>query len=204
MPISQEAAMHAHPQWFRTSLVVLILTTALSACTNDLEPPSEPEVNGFERPTADVLGIEGELLGNVYDGSGSSTATDLYFELVPFDNQRQRFLYAAVRGQESGVVNIDAETDEVTDDVASVDGRGIDVAIHPAGDLLWLTTHDDDPAQPTPSLLIDPATMEIIESFPRPVPEGTETRWVLAATFHPNGKLLYQARDDDIDVYLIR
>jgi len=24
------------------------------------------------------------------------------------------------------------------------------------------------------------------------------------ATFHPNGKLLFQARDDDIDVYIIR
>lgn len=115
-----------------------------------------------------------------------------------------RFLYAAVRGQEPGLVKIDTETDEVTDQTASVDGQGIDVAIHPDGDLLWLTTHDDDPAQPTPSLLIDPATMEIIESFPRPVPDGVETTWVLAVTFHPDGKLLYQARDDDIDVYLVR
>lgn len=115
-----------------------------------------------------------------------------------------RFVYAAVQGQESGAVEIDTDSDVVTRRVAAIDGVGIDVAIHPTKDLLWLTTHDDDPAVPTPSLLIDAEKMEWIERFPRPVPEGTETRWVLAAVFHPDGKLLYQARDDDIDVYLIR
>lgn len=115
-----------------------------------------------------------------------------------------RFVYAALQGFENGLVEISTDTDQATRLIDSFGGFGIDVAINPAGNRLWLTTQDQDPARPSASLLIDPGRWEVVGTFPRPVPPGAQTRWVLAATFHPNGKLLYQARDDDIDVYLIR
>lgn len=124
----------------------------------------------------------------------------------PASNSRtdDRFIYAALQGLENGLVEVATETDQATRRITSIGGLGIDVAINPAGDRLWLTTQDIDPAEPSASLLIDPARWEVVQQFPRPVAPGTQTRWVLAATFHPNGKLLFQARDDDIDVYLIR
>lgn len=115
-----------------------------------------------------------------------------------------RFVYAALQGTLNGLVEISTVTDRVTRDVVSIGGFGIDVAIRPAGDRIWLTTQDLDPADPSPSLLIDAGNFVTMQFFPRPVAPGVQTRWVQAATFHPNGKLLYQGRDDDIDVYLIR
>lgn len=115
-----------------------------------------------------------------------------------------RFVYAALQGTLNGLVEINTTTDQVTRQVISIGGFGIDVAINPAGDRIWLTTQDLDPSDPSPSLLIDRGSFETIQFFPRPVAPGVETRFVLAATFHPNGKILFQARDDDIDVYLIR
>jgi len=117
-----------------------------------------------------------------------------------------RFVYAAVHsGVNTGLAEINTDTDEVVRFKSTFGGTGFDVALHPDGNLLWLTTQNvSDPAVQTPSLLIRRDVMNVVQLFPRPVPEGTETRWVQAATFHPSGKLLYQARDDDIDVYIIR
>jgi hypothetical protein len=125
-----------------------------------------------------------------------------------------RHVYAPVYGGPlMGLVEIDTETDEISRTMDTffppyAVGEGFDVAVNPSGDRLWLTTQDigpfDPSADPVASLLIDPIHWRKLQAFPRPVPPGTRTRWVQAATFHPHGKLLYQARDDDIDVYIIR
>ncbi|MDT8437124.1 MAG: hypothetical protein RRA92_10275, partial [Gemmatimonadota bacterium] len=144
----------------------------------------------------------GELLAHIPLGLTANLAV----------SRDDRFVYAAVYAGDvfqTGLVEIDTRTDQVTRRIdGSAGGQGaavgFDVALNPAGNRIWLTTQDVDPADPGTSLLIDPLRWQVLQSFPRPVPPGTETRWVQAATFHPHGKLLYQARDDDIDVYIIR
>lgn len=86
--------MHPRGQSRRFILTIFVLLFSLSfgACTDELQAPSEPAVDRLDGPTADVLSVEGELLGNVYDGSGLSSATNLYFELIPADNQTSNYL----------------------------------------------------------------------------------------------------------------
>jgi hypothetical protein len=80
-----------------------------------------------------------------------------------------------------------------------------DVAINPAGDRLWITTQDVDPEDPGASILADPLAWQELQAFPHPVSADAQPlNKGQAAAFHPHGKLLFQARDDDIDVYIIR
>ncbi|MFO7587328.1 MAG: hypothetical protein R6X22_04575 [Gemmatimonadota bacterium] len=68
----------------------------------------------------------------------------------------------------------------------------------------WLTTQDVDPESPGASILADPVAWQELQGFPPPVSADAQPpNKGLTAAFHPHGKLLYQARDDDIDVYII-
>lgn len=142
----------------------------------------------------------GEILAHITGGEVGSMAV----------SRDDRFVYAAFHtGSLTGLAEIDTETDQVTRGMSGwAAGYGpaliVDVVINPAGDRLWLTTQDVDPENPGASILADPLAWKELQAFPRPVPPGVVTRWVQAAAFHPHGKLLYQARDDDIDVYIIR
>lgn len=111
-------------------------------------------------------------------------------------------VYAAVRGVTSGVVEIDPAIDAVSRRLIFVN-NAIDVSLNKAGTRMWATTHDSDAQQAAESHLIDPNSLARLQSFPRPVPEGTTT-FVLDGSFRPDGKLVFQLRDDDVDVYIIR
>ena len=125
-----------------------------------------------------------------------------------------RYVYVPVwDGLLFGLRAIDTETDEVTHGMTTemgpyAMGRPFDVALNPDGDRMWIATKDIDSFEPdvenVASLLIDPIRWVKLQAFPRPVPPGTKTRWLQAAAFHTNGRLVFQARDDDIDVYIIR
>jgi hypothetical protein len=146
----------------------------------------------------------GEILSHIPIGIASNMVV----------SRDDRYVYVPVwSGSLYGLRAIDTEIDEITRamivDMAPYGiGLPFDVALNPEGDRLWITTKDVNPTElpdpPLASLLIDPIRWVKLQAFPRPVPPGTKTRWVQAATFHPHGKLLYQARDDDIDVYIIR
>jgi len=111
-------------------------------------------------------------------------------------------VYAAVVSVTPGVVEIDPATDQVSRRLIFVNNV-IDVSLNSAGTRMWATTHDSDPDQAARSHLIDPIGWRVLQSFPRPAPEGTTT-FVLDGSFRPDGKLVFQLRDDDVDVYVIR
>lgn len=111
-------------------------------------------------------------------------------------------VYAAVISRSPGIVEIDPATDMVSRRLIFLN-NAIDVSLNRSGTRMWVTTHDSHPDIAARSHLIDPIAWRILESFPRPVPPAT-TMFVLDGSFRPDGKLVFQVRDDAVDIYLIR
>jgi hypothetical protein len=143
----------------------------------------------------------GEVLARIDLSPGSTTPASTGNMVVGPDD---RFVYAAVGRREPGIAEIDTETDVLTRQLFSGEGDGLDIALSPDGELLWLTVRDDFSGR-SHSLLVDRERMEQIDSFAHPDPDPDAIHWALMpAVFDPGGKLIYQARDDFLDVYLVR
>jgi DNA-binding beta-propeller fold protein YncE len=134
--------------------------------------------------------------------SGASNGVVYHMDLSSDDTR----LYMALgRGAPAGLWEIDTTTDETRRVMDFPDDTPIDVALSPAGERAFLTTQNSawTPDVASDNYLIDITDWAVLASFPRPRPAG-ETRYDLAAVWHPNGRLILAAHDGDIDVYLSR
>lgn len=72
--------MRQHPGVW---VVILAAMTVVSACREEVVAPDG--IEEAKGPALSSIEAEGELLGNVYDSTGLSTETNLYFDLLPAD-----------------------------------------------------------------------------------------------------------------------
>jgi hypothetical protein len=111
-------------------------------------------------------------------------------------------LYAAVLyGDVRGVSVIDTRTDEVVRLFGIPNAVPQSIAVSPSGKRVFVTTQDLT-ATPSENVLMDTQTGVMLALFPRP--RSARFRWDGGVVFHPNGKLIFVARDIHVDVYLNR
>ncbi len=110
-------------------------------------------------------------------------------------------LYAGIWG----LTEIDTRTDRVTRQMLLTNALPINIALSPDERFIFQVTQEPNPGQQPYSkhYLIDVDRWIRVDSFPRPRAAG-QIRYDRGAVFHPNGKLVFQAHDLDLDVYLIR
>lgn len=116
-----------------------------------------------------------------------------------------RYLYAAVRdGDPRGVVEIDTRSDQVVRTLPLVDYVPQALGLSPSGRRMWVSTQDrGDYWPPSQNVLVDVASFQVLQSFPRPRVSG-ELRMDGYPAFHPNGKYIFVGHNLDVDVYLNR
>jgi hypothetical protein len=114
-----------------------------------------------------------------------------------------RFLYATAVYGIRGVHEIDTGTDQTTRTLSLEPSAAIDLALSPDEQRMFVTTQDNVPTSPSWNVLIDLASWQVIQYFPRPRPAG-KTRFDEAVVFRPDGKYIFVTHDWDIDVYLHR
>jgi hypothetical protein len=111
-------------------------------------------------------------------------------------------LYAAViDGLYPGLAEINTQSDSAVRFLLLLGWAGIDLALSPSERRIFLTTADRGTA--SENVLIDLASWTVLASFPRPRVPGV-TRADRDVVFHTSGKLVFVARDRDVDVYLNR
>ncbi len=115
-------------------------------------------------------------------------------------------LYVAVSlGDPGGVWEINTTNDGVQRLLDLHIDRPATVAMSPNGERLFVANQEKEFAS-TPwakSVLFDLQSWRILTSFDRPRPTG-EYRWDQAAVFRPDGRLVFAANDNNIDVYINR
>lgn len=117
-----------------------------------------------------------------------------------------RFLYAQIRdGDPRGVVEIETRTDEVVRTLSLADDPPTAIGLSPSGRRMWVSTQDRwwPYGAPSSNVLVDMASFQVIQTFPRPRPAGT-LRLDSDAVFHPNGKYIFVGHDLNVDVYVNR
>jgi len=77
---------HADPPRLRLNPVLVCILAATAACVDEVAPPTEPGSTAVDAAARDLQDVEADFLGNVYDGSGLSSDTDLYLHLIPRDS----------------------------------------------------------------------------------------------------------------------
>jgi len=113
-------------------------------------------------------------------------------------------IYAAVTdATPAGVYEFDTRTNLFVHVFELSDYRVINLALSPDEQRMFVTTQDRFATMPSPNVLVDVATWTELARFPRPRPLG-ETRWDQHVVFHPNGKLIFVAHNENLDVYLNR
>jgi dipeptidyl aminopeptidase/acylaminoacyl peptidase len=113
-------------------------------------------------------------------------------------------VYVAVTdGSPRGVAEIDVATNRISRRLALSGARPNTLAVSPDGQRAFVTTQDLQLNVPSSNVLIDLTTWQPLEFVPRPRPPG-DTRWDQGVVFHPNGKLIFVAHNQNVDVYLMR
>lgn len=113
-------------------------------------------------------------------------------------------VYVAVTdGSPRGLAEIDVATSRISHRLALAGGRPITLAVSPDGRWAFVTTQDVRANVPSDNVLIDLTTWQPLEFVSRPRPAG-DIRWDQGVVFHPNGKLLFVAHNQNVDAYLLR
>ncbi len=113
-------------------------------------------------------------------------------------------LYAVVTdGDPRGVADIDTRTDSVVRVLPLDLAVPLDLSLSPDGRQLFVVTQDLEAGIPSSNYLIDVVQWRVVAQFARPRPAGV-ARYDQSVLFHANGKLVFVARDLDLDVYVIR
>jgi DNA-binding beta-propeller fold protein YncE len=119
-------------------------------------------------------------------------------------SQDSRRLYVAVLdGGPRGIAEIDTEADSIVRRLGTDDAVPQEVAISPSGRRLFLTTQDRWEGSASDNLLVDTFSLTILARLARPRQER-RVRYDGGVAFHPNGNLVFVARDTGVDVYLNR
>jgi hypothetical protein len=112
------------------------------------------------------------------------------------------FLYATAVYGVRGVHEIDTGTDQTTRTLSTEPFAAIDLALSPDEKRMFVTTQDNGPS-PSWNVLIDIASWQVIQYFPRPRAAG-QSRFDEAVVFRPDGRYIFVTHDWNIDVYLQR
>jgi hypothetical protein len=113
-------------------------------------------------------------------------------------------IYVAVTdGIPRGLAEIDVATNRISRRLALAGGRPITLAVSPDGRWAFVTTQDAQLNVPSDNVLIDLTTLQPLEFVARPRPADA-IRWDQGVVFHPNGKLLFVAHNQNVDAYLLR
>ncbi len=114
-----------------------------------------------------------------------------------------RRLFVAVGYGDFNLVEIDTDRDTIVRGL-DLQARAVGIDLSPDERRLFVTTQDLVLGTPSQNYLIDVATFRVLRAFPRPRPPDAIVRYDRGVLFRPDGKYIFVARDDGVDVYLHR
>jgi DNA-binding beta-propeller fold protein YncE len=115
----------------------------------------------------------------------------------------RRLFVALTYATPGGVAEIDTQADTVVRRLNLEPYLPTSVVLSPDERRLFVTTYNSPADPPSQNVLVNTATLQIVQQLPRPQTPGV-FRFDRAALFHPEGRFLFVARDTNVDVYIYR